>query len=288
MTEDSFILSDEKDGPVPEDERSLLGVERRMKIVELVNRQKTVSIAEIIEWLGASPATVRRDLVWLDQQQLIMRTRGGALALDHTPQNFLRRTAPSYEGRLNEFVEEKKALGRLAAESIADGETIMLDASTTHHYLLPFLAQKRDLTVITNSLYLSRELITIAESNPSLTVICSGGTVFMTTHTFVGTITEYAFSQYFVDKAFIGVRGLSVQQGITSPFFEEIAGKRQMMKVARQVFVLADHTKLEQTFAGFIAPLNAIQTIITDASADPAVLQALSERGPRVQIAPLS
>lgn len=289
MHEDDLHLlpqTDDNDEFLTEDEHALFTVERRMKIAELIRTKKMATVAEITERLGASPATVRRDLLWLAQQGLIVRTRGGALALDHISQTLLRRTAPSYEGRLNEQVDEKKALGRLAAESIAEGEIIMLDASSTNRYLLPYLSQKRELTVITNSLDITTALLALAEENPGLTVVCSGGTLFLRTHSFIGMTAETALAQFFVDKAFIGVRGLSVQYGITSPFLEEIAVKRQMMRAAREVFVLADHTKFNQTFAGLIAPLSAVHTIITDEQVDVAALQAMREAGPRVQIAP--
>ena len=270
-----------------DDDRSLLTVERRMKMAELIARHKTATVADITEWLSASPATVRRDLLWLDQQGMIVRTRGGALSLDHASQGLLRRTAPSYEGRLNEQIEEKKAIGRLAAESITDGEIIMLDTSSTNQYLLPFLAQKRELTVITNSLDITTALLAQVEHNSGLTVICSGGTLFLRTHSFIGLPAEQTLAQFFVDKAFVGVRGLSIQHGITSPFLEEIAVKRQMIKAAREVFVLADHTKFNVTFAGLIAPLNSVQTIITDAAVDGEALQAIRKAGPRIQVAQL-
>src|SRR5256885_6378904 len=99
---------------------------------------------------------------------------------------------------MNEYVEEKQSIGQRAAEHIQDGETIILDASTTNHYMLPFLAKKQDLTVLTNSLYISRELMTIGETNPSLTVICSGGTLFMRSYSFIGMIAEQALSQFYV------------------------------------------------------------------------------------------
>jgi DeoR family fructose operon transcriptional repressor len=270
-----------------EEDRSLFAVERRMKMAEFIGKQKTASVAEITRWLGASPATVRRDLLWLDKQGLILRTRGGALALDHGPQRLLRQTAPGYQDRLNECIDEKKAIGRLAAENIADGEIIMIDAGSTNQYMVSFFARKRDLTVITNSLEISRELLVLTEQNPSLTIICSGGTVFQRTRSLIGMTAEQALAQFFVDRAFIGVRGLSLQHGITSPFFEEISVKRQMMKAAREVVVLADHTKINQTFAGLIAPLSAVHTLITDAGADPDLLQAIRENGPHVLVAPL-
>lgn len=292
MTGSTFGVSPETiesiGGTSAEDERSLLTIERRMRLAELIRTHKTASVAELTEWLGASPATVRRDLVWLDKQGVIMRTRGGALALDHMPQTLLRRTTPSYEQRLNEYVDEKRAIGRLAAETIHDGETIILDASSTNHYVLPFLTEKRDLTVITNSLYISKELVTLAEMNPSLTVICSGGVLFMRTYSFIGMTAELALSQFYVDKAFLGVRGLSLQNGLTSPFLEEIPVKRQMIKCAHQVFILADHTKFNLTFAGLITSISAIHTIITDAHIAPDVVQPIRRTGTRVDIAPLA
>src|SRR5436305_13850063 len=171
-----------------DDGRAALSIERRMKIVKTINMHKTATVAQITQWLGASPATVRRDLAWLDEQGLIMRTRGGATAIDYPAQPLLRRTIPSYEQRLNEYTAEKHSIGQCAAEHIHDGETLILDASSTNHYVLPFLAKKRDLTVITNSLYISKELVTIGETNPSLTVIRSGGTLFMRSYSFIGMI----------------------------------------------------------------------------------------------------
>jgi DeoR/GlpR family transcriptional regulator of sugar metabolism len=270
-----------------DDGRVFLTIERRMNIVKAVNMRKTATVAEIAEWSGISPATVRRDLTWLDEQGLITRTRGGATATDYASQALLRRSVPAYEQRLNEYIEEKQSIGQCAAEHIHDGETIILDASSTNHYVLPYLTKKRDLTVITNSLYISKELLTISETNPSLTVICSGGTLFMRSYSFIGMIAEQALSQFYVDKAFIGLRGISLHHGLTSPFPEEIPVKRQMIKCAGQVFILADHTKFNLTFASLIAPLNVVHTLITDARITPEVARQMSAAIPHVVIAPL-
>ena len=129
--------------------------------------------------------------------------------------------------------------------------------------------------------------MTIAETNPSLTVICSGGTLFMRSHSFIGMIAEQALSQFYVDKAFIGLRGISLQHGLTSPFPEEIPVKRQMIKCAQQVFILADHTKFNLTLASLIAPLNVVHTLITDARITPEVARQMSSAIPNVVIAPL-
>src|SRR6266566_153 len=290
MTEGIIDRLPGSDGSVEEsadDGRTLLTIERRMNIVKVVNMHKTATVAEIAEWVGASPATVRRDLAWLDEQGLIIRTRGGATTTDYSSQAILRRALPAYEQRLNEYVEEKRSIGQCAAEYIHDGETIILDASSTNHYILPYLTKKRDLTILTNSLYISKELMIIAEMNPSMTVICSGGTLFMRSHTFISMIAEQALSQFYVDKAFIGLRGISLQHGLTSPFPEEIPVKRQMIKCAQQVFILADHTKFNLTLASLIAPLNVVHTLITDARITPEVARQMSSAIPNVVIAPL-
>src|SRR5436305_13174826 len=93
-----------------DEDRTFLTIERRMEIVKTINKHKTATVAEIVEWLGASPATVRRDLAWLDKQGLITRTRGGATAIDYPSQPLVRRTIPSYEQRLNEYTEEKQSI----------------------------------------------------------------------------------------------------------------------------------------------------------------------------------
>ena len=268
-----------------EDGRAFLSIERRMEIVKIINTHKSATVAEIVEWIGASPATVRRDLTWLDEQGLIMRTHGGATAIDYSSQALLRGSVPSYEQRLNEYMEEKRTIGQCAAGHIHDGETIILDASTTNHYVLPFLAKKRDLTIITNSLYISNELMTIGETNPSLTVICSGGTLYRRSHSFIGMVAEQALSQFYVDKAFIGLRGISLHHGLTSPFPEEIPIKRQMIKCAKEVFILADHTKFNVTSASLIAPLNIVHTLITDVGVTPEIVRQMSNIIPHVIIA---
>src|SRR5207245_5769188 len=123
-----------------------------------------------------------------DEKGLITRTRGGATATDYPSQELLRRSVPAYEKRLNEYIEEKQSIGQCAAEHIHDGETIILDASSTNHYVLPYLTKKRDLTVINNSLYISKELMTIIDTNPRLTVISSVGILFISSYWFISMI----------------------------------------------------------------------------------------------------
>lgn len=109
----------------------------------------------------------------------------------------------------------------------------------------------------------------------------------MRSYSFIGMLAEQAISQFYVDKAFIGLRGISLHHGLTSPFLEEIPLKRQMIKSAQQVFILADHTKFNVTSASLIAPLNIVHTLITDARIAPEVAHQMRNAIPHVVIAPL-
>jgi DeoR family fructose operon transcriptional repressor len=267
------------------DEHAPLAIERRMRIADIVSAQGSISVAELIKLLGASPATVRRDLAWLDERGMITRTRGGAIAAGRVSQ-IMRHYDPVYERRLSEAVKAKQAIGRLAGELVQDGETIMVDAGSTTHYMIPSLAEKRELVVITNSLSIVSELLPFAQSG--ITVVVTGGMLRAKSRSFVGLLAEQALEQFFVDKAFLGMRGISIESGFTEPALEEIPIKRKIIKAAKQVFVLADHTKFGRTFTGLVAPLNAAYTVITDEATPEALIKQIATRGPQVLIAPLA
>ena len=267
-----------------DDDRSPLAAERRMRIVELVNQQKTMSVPELVDRIGASPASIRRDLVWLDEQGLITRTYGGAMALNHM-QETLRRTSPGYHQRATEHVAEKQAIARRAVDIIGDGETVILDSGSTSGAMVPFLAAKRDLLIITNSIDICAALLPIVEANPSLRVVTTGGTLHAWSRSFLGMTAEQALRQFFVDKTFLAVRGVSLQHGFTVPILEEVPIKRQMIASARETIVLADHTKFGLTFAIQIAPLTAVQRIITDVRAPREQLDQFEAAGPQVVLA---
>jgi DeoR family transcriptional regulator, fructose operon transcriptional repressor len=269
---------------VADEERSLLAIERRMRIVDVLNSRGTIAVAELTELLGASPATVRRDLSWLDEHGILTRTRGGAVAAGRV-QDLMRHYDPTYGRRLAEYVEEKRAIGRRAAELVADGETIIIDAGSTTQYMIPNLHRKQDLIVITNSLAVVNELLAFSNTAPNLTVILTGGILRGRALSFVGMIAEYALSQFFVDKTFLGARGISIETGLTNPAIEEIPLKRQMIQAAKQVIVLADHSKFGQTYTGLIAPLNAAASIITDDGIDPALIPKITANGPNILLA---
>lgn len=267
-----------------DDDRSPLAAERRVRIVELVNERKTMTVPELVERIGASPASIRRDLGWLDEQGLITRTYGGAIARNHLPEA-LRRTAPGHHQKIAEQAAEKRAIARRAVDSIGDGETVILDAGTTTGAMVPFLAAKRDLLIITNSIHITIALLPIVEANPTLRVVSTGGALHAWSHSFLGMTAEQALRQFFVDKTFLAVRGISLEHGFTVPILEEAPIKRQMIASARETIVLADHTKFGLTFAIQIAPLATARRIITDAQASREQVEQFEAAGPQIVVA---
>ncbi len=269
----------------PGEDRALLAVERRMRIVEIVNRHKTVTVPELVALIKASPASVRRDLVWLDAQGLVTRTYGGAVARNHV-QETMRQSSPTYDQRSHEYVEEKRAISRQAAALISDGETLIIDAGSTSAFLIPLLAQKRDLIIITNSLDIQYALVPIVEVNPTIKVVSTGGMLYPRSRAFIGMTAEQSLGQYFVDTTFLCVRGISLHHGLTVPVLEEIPVKRQMIKSAQQVVVLADHTKFGRTLAGLIAPIQAAHLIITDDQVPVNIVDQFAAAGSQIVRAP--
>jgi DeoR/GlpR family transcriptional regulator of sugar metabolism len=267
------------------EDRAPLAVERRMRIVEIVNRNKTVTVPELVALVKASPASVRRDLLWLDAQGVITRTYGGAVARNHV-QEALRQSSPPYAQRRDEYVAQKRAISQQAAALIGDGETLMIDAGSTSVFLLPYLAPKRDLLIITNSLDIEYALVPIVEANETIKVVSTGGMLFPRSRAFIGMTAEQALQQYFVDTTFLCVRGITLQHGLTVPVLEEIPVKRQMIKSARQVVVLADHTKFGRTLAGLIAPVQAAHLIITDEEVSETMVEQFAAAGSQIMRAP--
>lgn len=266
------------------EDRSPLAAERRIRIVELVNQQKTMTVPELVERVGASPASIRRDLVWLGEQGLITRTYGGAVALNRM-QETLRQTSPGYGQRTTEQVAEKQAIARCAAELIGDGETVILDAGSTTGAMVPFLAAKRDLLIVTNSVDITSALLPIIDANPTLRVVTTGGVLHAWSRSFLGMTAEQALGQFFVDKTFLAVRGVSLQHGFTVPILEEVPVKRQMIASARETVALADHTKFGLTFAVQVAPLATARRIITDTQVPREQVEQLEAAGLQIVLA---
>ncbi|MBT2687587.1 DeoR/GlpR transcriptional regulator [Bacillus sp. ISL-47] len=237
--------------------------ERLIAILNYLENNKRISVEQICTLFHVSRDTARRDLVRLEEEQKIIRTRGGAIL--PTP----RHEVKDYANRLKMVSSEKKRIGQGAASLIQDGERIILDTSTTVQACAENMGEI-SCTVITNSINQAE----ILSSNPNAEILLLGG-MLQKEHRFLyGSSVIEKLSQYQVDKAFIGVVGLS-ESGLSLAHEEDGMVKRKMISQADQVIVLADHTKIGVNEFFKFAELSDVDLLITDKMPEKAFIDIL-------------
>ncbi len=245
----------------------MLALERQKKILELLNAEGSVMVSRLSAELGVTEETVRRDLEKLESKELLRRTHGGALPIDEGNYEF------SLEKRKELNVETKQALARKAAQYIATGDTIFLDASTTTFYLAKEIKGMRNVTVITNSIRVINELSGIE----GLKVITVGGIV-SNNQSLVGAMTEnYIKDNLFADKAFFSSKGISDNSIILESNEQECFIKQSMVKNSRVSFYLCDKTKIGKVGYMRITTFNDIDYLITNAEISGKLKSTLDE-----------
>ncbi|MCD6116349.1 DeoR/GlpR transcriptional regulator [bacterium] len=256
------------------DEKDLT-IERRSKIIEQINREGQVQVLVLSKIFRVSPVTIRNDLSHLEQKNLLIRTRGGAIR----PQQ----VAIDYKLNLKakKHFPEKQSIGKNAAKLINEGETIILDSGTTTMEIAKNLNNFKDLTVITNALNIARQLA----EYPSIRVIIPGGILRKNALSMVGPMAESTIQNYFCDKLFLGVDGIDIKYGISTPNVEEAYLNKIMIKISKKSFVVADSSKFTKRSFALIAPLSDINTVITDKHVPQEEKDALENLGIDVIIA---
>jgi DeoR/GlpR family transcriptional regulator of sugar metabolism len=249
--------------------------ERQKQILSLLTKQRRLSVAEIVEQFSVSEATARRDLESLASEGKVQRVHGGAIAAEQAPPEL-----PILE-RESEQADEKIRIGRATAELIADNETVFLGSGTTVLEAAKNLRDRKNLTVITNSLPVLNTLAGLKE----ITVISLGGMLRDSELSFIGHITEQALAEVRVDKVVVGTRGISLEHGLTNDYLQETLTDRAILKIGREVIIVADHTKVNRVATALLAPLDSMQMFVTDSKADKKFIQALKKQGINVIVA---
>jgi DeoR/GlpR family transcriptional regulator of sugar metabolism len=249
--------------------------ERQKQILSLLSKQGRLSVAEIVEQFSVSEATARRDLESLASEGKVQRVHGGAIAVEQAPPEL-----PILD-RENEQADEKIRIGRATAELIADKETIFLGSGTTVLEVAKNLRDRKNLTVITNSLPVLNTLAGVKE----ITVISLGGMLRDSELSFIGHITEQALAEVRVDKVVMGTRGISLEHGLTNDYLQETLTDRAILKIGREVIIVADHSKVNRISTVLLAPLDVMRIFVTDSSADKKFVQALKKNGIDVVVA---
>lgn len=251
-------------------------VSRRIKIIELLKAHGQVNVKELSASLGVSGVTIRNDLANLEKKRVLIRARGGAIKMDlnYSNEDF------SLSDKLQKHSIEKKEIGKKAADLIEENNTIIIDSGSTTYELSKNLNRFKDLTVISNALHIA----TLLAEFKNINVIVPGGILKKNSLSLVGTSAEKAFKEFFCDKLFLGVDGFDLDFGISTPNMEEAHLNQIMIDISKEVIVVTDSSKFQKRGFAFIAPVNRINTVITDKGILPEYKSKLENLGIKVII----
>jgi DeoR/GlpR family transcriptional regulator of sugar metabolism len=248
--------------------------QRRETICELLKTHKILSVEYFSSVLGNSPMTIRRDLNYLSAQKVIQRVHGGAAVIRSEADE------PPYTIREREMQVEKQRIGLAAASLVAERDMILVDIGSTLLYFVRSLPLEKNITVVTHWLPVVLEM---SRRAPSKTILL-GGEVNFRELAIAGGYVEEMLQNFNADKLFLGVAGISPEYGLTDYNTEEIQVKRRMIKCAKQIIVLADHSKFGRVAPLKISNLNAVHQIITDDGITEADRRAVESLGVEVVV----
>ena len=245
--------------------------ERKETIVKLLNKKKFISTDELRKALFVSPATIRRDLVDLEKDKMVIRTLGGARL---APKSSLEHTQMMRE---NENLKEKEDIANMSATFIEDGFSLFLDSSTTVNSLIPYLKEFTNLKVITNGLKTALDLSYI----DSIETIVVGGVLFNNSASTVGAISYETITNYNVDLCLLSCRGLD-ENGAYEASESQALVKQKMMLNSNKTLLLVDSSKFGNQFFYNLASLSQFDYIITDKKPQNYLLQKIENQGPMI------
>lgn len=216
-----------------------MNIEREKQILEILLKQKRVTVQELAKALYISEPSVRRDLASLEKQNLIKRTHGGAV-LEETA---LSKNKIPFLIREYEQSDAKISIAKKAVELVNDNDVVFLDASTSCYYLIPFLAAKRNLTVITNGV---KALTKLAQYN--ITTFSTGGSLVNSCLVLVGEEACRTIETFNADVAFFSCRGVSEEGYLTDIAREENVIRKRMIQNAKKTYLLCATEKFGKKY----------------------------------------
>ncbi len=249
-------------------------IERRVLIMEQLELKGQLTVISLSQELGVSEVTIRNDLARLEQKNMLVRARGGAMKVDRVAMDF------TLSDKNKQHYKEKTRIGKAASTLIENGDTIILDSGTTTMEINKHLSAFESLTVITNALNIANKLV----EQEKINVIVPGGFLRRNSLSLVGTTAEESFKNYFCDKLFLAVDGFNTTHGLSTPNVEEAHLNRVMISIAKQVIVVTDSSKFHKRSFAFIAPVSAVDIVITDSGIPAADQKKLENAGIKVMI----
>lgn len=255
-----------------------MDIERRQKMVAFIEQNDGATVGELSRKYAVSEATVRRDLIQLSKDGFVERGHGGAV-----PRRLRRSQGlpelPVLE-RAGLRVSEKRAIGRAAARYVEDGDVILINGGTTTAEMVPFLGAARDVTVITNGLGIASLLAPLT----NIKAVITGGVLRNSELSMLGMLTKDALHNLRADKLFMSSPAIHVDYGFSADDMLEVESDRNMMASAKEIIVLADHTKFGNIAMMRVAPIERVRRIITDSGTSGEVVAACAEQGVEVEV----
>jgi len=249
----------------------LLTEQRRRNVLDLIDQEGQVTVADMVKRFSISAVTVRSDLDALASLGAVVRSHGGAVRRLEATQDYPLRAKETLHH------DEKVRIGRAAAELVKPGETIILDSGTTTAEVARHLKKMKtqSLTVITNALNIAVELADL----PGISLIMIGGLLRPVSCSFVGPQAEAMMNEFHADRLFLAVDGFDLDNGPSTPDVLEAQLNNVMIRSAREVSVVTDFSKLGRRSVSRIGPFERIQRLVTDSRAPQEFVQALRNKG---------
>lgn len=248
----------------------MIAFERYKYICSLIEKNGIATINELAKELNVSGETVRRDLLYLEKQNKLIRTHGGAISA------IQKREIKSLDMRVDELAEKKEELSKYAVSLISEDDIIAIDSGSTAIKLCEEIARRiKKLTVITNHI----DIIEIFKSCPDYTIITCGGCFLPEENAFYGDAAIETLKKYHVSKAFIFPSAISLKNGVASCNLELAGMQKTFAEIADSVIILADSSKFERS--GFIKlfDISPLCTFVTDSSINEEIVEFYKEKG---------
>jgi DeoR/GlpR family transcriptional regulator of sugar metabolism len=244
----------------------MLAKERQREILNLLEAEGSIRVAELAREFKVTEETIRRDLDLMESEGKLQRSHGGAVPIENNSLEM-----PHWQ-REAANVAEKRAIGEEAAGRVSEGDTIMLDASSTAWFMAQCIVDM-PLTVLTNAVQVAQALA----RHRHIRLICTGGAMSRASLSFQGPIAEATLDQFHVDKLFLSCRGLDPERGISDDNDVHAVLKRKMVEIAEHKTLMLDHSKFGKNALTRIARIEQFDALITDGKTDVLMLGAMRD-----------
>jgi DeoR family transcriptional regulator, fructose operon transcriptional repressor len=247
--------------------------ERRQKVLDLISERGFIALADLAKELETSESTIRRDLDYWDQHGAIKRTHGGAVFVADNG------TFPALDDRAAKQLEEKRAIAKVAAAAIRDGDAILLDGGTTTLEVARLLVG-RQLQIVTNSLPIANLFASSRETD----LVFLGGYIYPRTGVALGPLTVRMMEDIHIHQTIMSAGGLTAK-GLFNSNLLLVETEKRMIRCADEVVVVADHTKIGRQALAFLCEWSLVDTLIVDKDLTAEQRQLIERTDTRIVIA---